>query len=143
MVVVVGKQLPPPKCYYSFTPKSAEKAFGPMNKGSLPDAVANTFRSGTYTEVVTQGETTLYRAYGGKAGEIGSYWTTTKPQGPLQSVVDSDLDQSWGNTATNISTIKVPKGTTIYQGYAAPQGGLVGGGVQVYIPEVNPSWLLK
>lgn len=74
---------------------------------------------------------------------MGSYWTTTKPQGPLQSVIDSALDQNWGNTATNVATIKVPKGTTIYQGYAAPQGGLVGGGVQVYIPEVNPSWLVK
>ena len=123
--------------------KDAGNAFGPTNKGPLPDAVANTFRSGTYSEVVTQGETTLYRVYGGKAGEIGSYWTTTKPQGSLQSVIDGALDQSWGNTATNISTINVPKGTTIYQGYATPQGGLVGGGVQVYIPEVNPSWLVR
>jgi len=114
-----------------------------MNKGPLPDKVANTFRSGTYSEVVTQRETILYRSYGGKAGEIGSYWTTTKPQGPLQSVIDNALDQNWGNTATNVSMIKVPRGTTIYQGYAAPQGGLVGGGVQVYIPEVNPSWLIK
>lgn len=114
-----------------------------MNKGPLPDAVANTFRSGTYTEVVTQGETTLYRVYGGKAGELGSYWTTTKPQGPLQSTIDSALEQNWGNTATNVATIKVPKGMTIYQGAAAPQGGLVGGGSQVYIPEVNPSWLVK
>lgn len=115
MVVVVGNSYHHLKGCYSFTPKGAGKAFGAMNKGPLPDAVANTFRSGTYIEVVTQGETTLYRVYGGKAGEIGSYWTTTKPQGPLQSVVDSALDQSWGNTATNILTIKVPKGTTIYQ----------------------------
>ena len=122
---------------------SSVKAFGPINKGPLPDAVANTFRSGTYSEIVTQGEITLYRAYGGKAGKLGNYWTTTKPKGSLQSIIDSALDQNWGNTATNISTIKVPKGTTIYQGYAAQQGSLVGGGVQVYMPEVNPSWLLK
>ena len=114
-----------------------------MNKGLLPDAVANTFRSGTYTEVVIKGETTLYRVYGGKAGELGSYWTTTKPQGSLQSTMDSALDQKWGNTATNVFTIKVPKGMTIYQGAATAQGGLVGGGSQVYIQEVNSSWLVK
>lgn len=114
-----------------------------MNEGPLPEAIANTFRSGTYTEIVTQEETTLYRVYGGKAGQLGSYWTTTKPQGPVQSIIDSALDQSWGNTATNVVTINVPKGTTIYQGFAAPQGGLVGGGVQVYIERVDPSWIVK
>jgi filamentous hemagglutinin len=58
------------------------------------------------------------------AEKLGRFVATG--QQPLQSVIDSALDQSWGNTATNISTIKVPEGTTIYQGYAAQQGGLVG-----------------
>jgi hypothetical protein len=61
-----------------------------------------TFRSGTYTRYVTQVETILYRVYGGKVGELGSYWTRTKPQGPLQSVIDSALDQKWGNNATQV-----------------------------------------
>lgn len=107
-----------------------------MNKGLLTDAIANTFRSGTYTKVVTQEETTLYRVYSGKAGELGSYWTRIKPQGPLQSTIDSALDQNLGNTATNVSTIKVPKEMTIYEGTAAEQRGLVGGGNQVYIEKV-------
>ncbi|MDR1135194.1 MAG: hypothetical protein LBL49_03300, partial [Clostridiales Family XIII bacterium] len=81
--------------------------FGPMNKGHLPDAIANTFCGGAYKEVLTQGETIFYRSYGGKAGEIGNFWTTEKPQGALQSVVDSALDQSWGNTATKVSIIRV------------------------------------
>lgn len=40
----------------------------------------------------------------------------------------------------------VPKGTTIIEGTATPQsiykgaGNLLGGGNQVYIPEVNPTW---
>jgi hypothetical protein len=37
----------------------------------------------------------------------------------------------------------VPKGTTVYQGFAAPQGGLLGGGSQVYIPKVNSTWLVN
>jgi len=32
---------------------------------------------------------------------------------------------------------------TIYEGAAAAQGGLVGGGNQVYIPKVDPSWVVK
>jgi hypothetical protein len=117
--------------------------YNPINKGPLPDAVAKTFRSSTYSKVVTQQETTLYRVYGGKAGEIGGYWTRTKPQGPLQAVIDSALDQNWGNTATEMSTIIVPKGTTIYEGAAAAQRGLVGGGNQIFIESVDPSWLVK
>jgi len=117
--------------------------FTPMDEGPLSESIANTFRSGTYNKVVTQGETTLYRAYGGSAGEIGSYCTRTPPSGPLQSVIDSALDQNWGNTATQVSRIRVPSGTTIYEGYAASQGGLVGGGNQIYIEGVNPSWIIK
>lgn len=117
--------------------------YGPMNKGPLADEIANTFRSGTYTKITIQEETTFYRAYGGKAEEIGSYWTRTKPQGPLQSMIDSALDPKWGNTATNVSTIKVPKGTTIFEGFASQQGGLLGGGNQVYIEKVDASWLMK
>ena len=51
--------------------------YGPMNEGPLDSEIANSFRSGTYTEIASQEETTLYRGYGGKAGELGSYWTRT------------------------------------------------------------------
>jgi RHS repeat-associated protein len=117
--------------------------WGPLTgPGPLNDAVANTFRGGSYTESVLSGETTLYRSYGGTAGELGSYWTRTPPAGPLQATMDSALNPAWGNTAQNVSTIVVPRGTTIYEGFAAPQGGLLGGGSQVYIPNVNPNWLV-
>ncbi|MDI3275899.1 DUF637 domain-containing protein, partial [Pseudomonas sp. AL03] len=49
--------------------------YGPMNQGPLPKGIADTFRSGTYSEVVTQQPTTLYRVYGGTAQELGGYWT--------------------------------------------------------------------
>ena len=80
---------------------------------------------------------------GVKAGQLGGYWTITKPRGPVQSIIDSAFNPSCRNNATNVVTIKVPKGTTIYQGFAAPQCGPVGGGVQVYIERVNPSWIVK
>ena len=118
--------------------------YGPLNPGPLSADFANTFRSGTYSEVVTQQSTTLYRVYGGTAGQLGGYWTTTPPAGPVQSIIDSALDPVWGNTATKVVTIEVPAGTKFYQGVAAPQGGLVGGGSQVLFPpgfKVDPAWI--
>jgi hypothetical protein len=117
--------------------------YGPMNQGPLPKAIADTFRSGTYSEVVTQQPTTLYRVYGGTAQELGGYWTTTKPAGPVQSIIDSALNPQWGNTATMVK-IEVPIGTKYFEGVAAPQGGLVGGGNQVLFPKdfkVDTSWI--
>lgn len=91
--------------------------------------------------------TTLYRVYGGQAGKLGSYWTRTRPSGPLQSQLDSALNPAWGNSASSIATIRVPSGTTIYEGTAASQpiaggGSLLGGGSQVYIPRVDAAWLV-
>ena len=50
------------------------------------------------------------------------------------------------NSSYYVTKVTVPKGTVIYEGTAAPQtinggaGQLIGGGNQVYIPEVNASW---
>ncbi|EGF30100.1 hypothetical protein IMCC9480_2256 [Oxalobacteraceae bacterium IMCC9480] len=44
---------------------------GITGPGPLGQNVANTFRSGTYTELTTTESTTLYRVWGGKSSEIG------------------------------------------------------------------------
>jgi RHS repeat-associated protein len=115
--------------------------FGPLNKGPLANDIADTFRSGTYTEVRTSKATTLYRVIGSGGNPAGSYWTRVAPSGPTQSIIDSALNPQWGNAATYQVRAIVPKGTTFYEGFAAPQGGLVGGGNQIYIPKVDPSWI--
>jgi hypothetical protein len=118
---------------------------GPINPGPLDDLIASSFRSGAYTATTLSESTTFYRVYGGGAKKIGSYWTRTKPAGPFQSQLDYALAPQWGNTANNMVTIRVPKGVTIYEGFAAPQstgvGHLYGGGNQVFIPRVNPTWI--
>ncbi len=116
---------------------------GITGPGPLGSKVASTFRSGSYTEVITSETTSLYRVYGGKAGEIGPHWTRTRPSGPLQSVIDSAIDPAWGNNATGVVRIDVPRGVTIYEGAAAPQRGLVGGGNQVFVPRVDESWIVR
>lgn len=117
--------------------------YGPMTElGPLPQSVANTFRSGTYTEVVTTQPTVLYRAYGGTAEELGGYWTTTPPSGPRQSIIDSALRPEWGNPATSVVKIELPPDVTLYQGRSASHGGLVGGGDQVLLSrDVDPKWV--
>jgi hypothetical protein len=118
--------------------------WNPLNgHGPLGKKVAATFRSATYTELVTSEATTLYRAYGGKAGELGAYWTRTPPTGALQSQIDSALLRQWGITAQSVTRIQVPPGTKIFEGIAASKGGFVGGGNQVFIPRVDPSWIIK
>jgi RHS repeat-associated protein len=119
----------------------------PVNPGPLADEIAATFRGGSYSSITLSTDVVLYRSWGGRAGELGQYWTRTRPTGPLQSQLDSALDPAWGNTAERVAVIRVPAGTTIYQGAAAPQriaggGSLLGGGSQVFIPHVDPSWLV-
>lgn len=66
--------------------------------------------------------------------------------GFLQSQLDAALVSQWDNTAENVVTIRVPAGTTIYGGFAAPQstgvGQLLGGGSKVYIQGVDPIWVV-
>ncbi|WP_449412391.1 two-partner secretion domain-containing protein [Pandoraea soli] len=119
-------------------------SFTPLNPGPLSPDIANTFRSGTYTQIVAEQPTTLYRVYGGAANQLGGFWTSTPPAGPVQSIVDSALLPQWGNTATNVVKIEIPPGTVYFTGVAAPQGGLVGGGNQVVFPagfRVDQSWI--
>lgn len=114
---------------------------GPMNPGPLPDKVARTFRSGTYDAVTTTEPTKLYRVYSDGVNPTGAYWTRTKPSGPVQAQIDSALDPNWGNKATDWVEVDVPAGTTFYEGSAAQQRGLVGGGNQVFLPGVPKEWI--
>jgi hypothetical protein len=117
---------------------------GPHNPGPLADDVASTFRSGTYDAVTSSNPTTLYRVHGGRSGQLGPFWSRTRPTGGTQSIIDSALDPAWGNSATRWTQIEVPAGTTFYDGPAAPQRGLVGGGNQVYIGELIPDeWIVR
>ncbi len=120
----------------------ATKKTTPITKGSLGTDIARTFRSGTYTQKILSSDTMLYRVISETGNPAGSFWTRVKPTGSLQSVIDYALDQKWGNTATKLVTAKIPRGTKIFEGVAAKQGQLAGGGNQIYIPKVNIKWIL-
>ena len=122
--------------------------YTPENPGPLKEKTAETFTGGSYTKTTLTEDTTFYRVYGGEAGEVGRYMTRTPQNGGLQSQLDLALNPEWGNTAEYVTTVVVPAGTTIYEGTAASQiinggaGILYGGGNQIFIPKVDPSWFI-
>jgi hypothetical protein len=106
------------------------------------------FRNRSYLERKTPEETILYRVWGqdeaGKgAAELGHWWSRTRPLGPLQARIDSAIRPEWPNTFETITSIRVPRGTTIYEGPAEAQDHWLGGGSQVYLRNVNPRWIKK
>jgi len=86
----------------------------------------------------------LYRVQG-KAFEggdkLGRFWTRDKPAGPVQAIIDSALDPTWGNSGTHWIRIEVPVGTTLHEGVAAAQRGIVGGGNQIVIEQIPSGWI--
>ncbi len=111
--------------------------------GPLSENVAKSFRSMTYKEYNAEESIVLYRVYGGRAKQLGSYWTRVPPLGPLQSKIDHALLAKWGNTAENIIKINVPRGTRIFEGVSSAQESLLGGGNQVFLQNVDTTWIVK
>lgn len=120
--------------------------YSPMNPGPLSNDVANSFRSSSYYAYPLSSDTNFYRMYSDPKYKVGSYMTRTPQNGVMQTQLDLALNPDWGNYATNMTQVTVPKGTVIYEGVAGPQiinggaGQLLGGGNQVYIPEVDANW---
>jgi hypothetical protein len=124
--------------------KGVSTYWNPINgPGPLPTHVVNSFRSASYVEKALEEPQIFYRSYSDPTKAIGRYWTRTSPLGPLQSKMDNALNPEWGNLATHSIKIKVPSGIKIYEGTVAPQGGLLGGGNQVYIQKIESSWVIE
>lgn len=128
------------------------RSYGPHDPGPLETEklreiyVIDTFHAGTYYANKLNAETTLYRVYGGNAGELGPYWTRVRPQGPVQAQLDLALNPSFGNKMTEWVQITVPAGKIIYEGKAASQtiagGELYGQASQVFIKDQIPeNWV--
>ena len=123
-------------------------------------SVAETFRSSSYTTKVTQEPRRLFRVdsqliqLNPETGfptskQLPRYYTDVKPEGPLQSQLDSSLESRWGNTAQYWTEIEVPAGEVIHEGSVGEQvtnpeqflgERLPGGGKQIYIENVPSSW---
>ena len=130
--------------------KSDVITYSPVNPGPLEDELAASFEGATYIKRVLIEDTIMYRVYGGGSKKVGRFFSLDKQYGGLQSQLDLALLPKWGNSASNVTRVVVPKGTVIYEGRAAPQvirdsmgnkiGQLPGGGSQVIIENVDARW---
>lgn len=105
---------------------------GPLN--FIEGKHESNFLGGHYWVTTPKGEClVLHRLHGGRAGELGQYWTVDKRAGNVMDRMDLAVPYFW-NTMEEKTTLIVPKGVLIYEGFAAPQGTLIGGGSQAFIP---------
>ena len=70
------KKVDPSKTQTAVSGGEVLRRWGPQSgPGPLPEKIAATFRSASYSEVKLTEDVTLYRSHGGKAGQLGSFWT--------------------------------------------------------------------
>ncbi|RUT46781.1 hypothetical protein EJP82_11170 [Paenibacillus anaericanus] len=105
--------------------------------------VLNSFAGGK-SEIKTYGEgTTLYRV----GDKNGGFWSLDAPPATeFEWRVNTAIKQEWGNNASNLYEITIPKGSNItgLDGKVGSQGnGLYGGAHQTYIDfnAIPESWI--
>ena len=88
------------------------------------------------------GGTRLYRIHG-SSGAHGHWWLVDLPASEVQFRIDYAVRPEW-NPATHFSVLEVPEGYSLRGliGRASYQGDwYVGGGTQVYLPNVPNEWI--
>ena len=104
---------------------------------ALTDDIAATFAGSKYTTSVLKEDAVLYRA-GTSDRPLGQFFSADKPVGVLQTRIDKAVPPSWPDgTPAPLDTgfaIRIPKGTAVYSGIVANQGGIYMGGTgQIFV----------
>ena len=91
---------------------------------------------------------TVYRYWGGIAGETGSPWYSLEIYTPTDARVNLALAD--GNTAVNVTKFKIPAGIKILQGKVTNMVGetgfgnyATGGGTQIYLPDPSIAQMIN
>ena len=122
---------------------------GPLaNNPNRPD---RNFRGMRYNVRVLEMDTILYRGGHSSGRPLGEYYTWEPPTSAASVRIDGAVREFWINPQTGerearsivdwVYPVRVPKGTTIYEGPVGSQGGIYLGGedkTQVY---VEKPWL--
>ena len=145
-----------------WTPAGPQGPLGGLDAEGLTDprALAATFRSGSYDEVLSRRPQELYRSFADRGTVNGQFWSFDAPRGPLHTQLDLALLPEWNTTtragafttlpqATHVAEARVPAGSTFFTGPTAAQTGtrapgttVLGGGGQVVFPGGVPAeWL--
>ncbi len=86
---------------------------------------------GSIESIVLQKGTTMYRVWGGRAGKMGRWLMPVKPSS--QNVAREWWSLPPGNSAEFVTEVKLPAGTRVQVGPAAPAFGSPGGALQVQV----------
>jgi hypothetical protein len=120
-------------------PQFASGACVAAEAGPLSDQIASTFRGGQYSARTLENDTVLYRA-GIDGKPLGQFFSEDAPVSEIQTRIDKAIPPEWSDgTPAPIDTgyaILIPRGTTVYEGDVANQGGwYMGGTNQVFVSE--------
>ena len=119
---------------------------GPL--ASMRGRPAGNFAGGRYNATTLTEELVLYRGGDGGRGRnaFGQWFTREPPRSQAHVRIDSAVKRDWTDASTGVRTnkspvnavygLRIPKGTTIYEGPVGSQGGVyVGGGNQIFVPK--------
>lgn len=119
---------------------------GPL--ANMPGTPAANFSGGKYTAITLAEDITLYRGGDSSGKALGQWFTVEPPKSIAQVRIDTAVKPQWIDPVTGklvakspidaVYTIKIPSGTTIYQGPVGNQGGIYVGGNsidQIFIRE--------
>ena len=92
--------------------------------------------AGKIVSYTLEEETVMYRVWGGDADLVGSWLTPIKPSSSESARQLLSLPPQ--NSALNVSEVRVPTGTRVQFGTAAPAFGQPGGGLQMQLLDLIP-----
>ncbi|MCC8376554.1 hypothetical protein CKY10_03860 [Photorhabdus sp. HUG-39] len=112
-------------------------------------APAGNFAGGKYNSRVLDEDLILYRGGNGGGGQnaLGQLFTTSPPTSVAHVRIDTAVKPQWFNEAGELTgkspinavyKVKIPKGTTIFEGPVGYQGGIYLGGqnkMQIFVKE--------
>ena len=129
------------------------------NIAFMKKSPATNFAGGKYNSLVLKQDTVLHRVTSQEKNYNSGWFSMDKPSSIVQARIDKAIKPQWIDPKTGelqgisfidvLYTVKVPKGTTIYYGPVATQGGIYVGGqgfnqMQVFIPwETNGLELIE
>jgi hypothetical protein len=87
----------------------------------LPTWLKETYTDGQYKTVITNESITVYRTFGGKAGEGRAFATTVPAANRITSKIDSALLPEWKNSRQYEAVIEIPKGIELNIGKVEQQ----------------------
>jgi filamentous hemagglutinin len=123
---------------------------GPL--ANMPGIPAANFAGGNYSAIALTEDVILYRGGSSTGSPLGQWFTAESPTSVAQVRIDTAVKPQWINPTTGalvgtspidaVYAVKVPAGTTVYQGPVASQGGIYVGGsgaqqTQIFIPKTT------